>query len=79
MVKLKNIKKSNGLIQADYYPEDSLEFGFIKLDCSTGEVVESQEIEKYDPIGMYRYHAINCLQELSKQTNIPENYIRMWY
>lgn len=41
MLKLKNIKKSNGIISADYDPECSGEIGRISINIDSGKEVET--------------------------------------
>lgn len=47
MLKLKNIKRNNGIISAEYDPENSGDLGNISIDTKSGKVIESK-LSKFD-------------------------------
>ena len=42
MLKLKNIKMNNGIISAEYDPENSGVLGSVSVDIKSGEIVDSK-------------------------------------
>ena len=44
MLKLKNIKRNNGIISAEYDPENSGDLGNISIDTKSGKVIESRQL-----------------------------------
>ena len=79
MLKLKNIKKNNGIISAEYEPEASGELGKIAIDIKTGEVIESVETKHDEVLPIYLHHAIYGLKELISQKELPNEQLIMWY
>ena len=82
MVTLKNIKKGNKIISADYYPEDSTEPGYIVVDLETEEIIlnrSPKEHEKYYSYSWYTRYARYGLLEVAKSGKIPEKKVVMWY
>lgn len=83
MLKLKNIKKSDSQIEADYIPEGKYDSGHIVLDLKSGKIVSAQKSPKdyYNGVDVSFYfpHAVTLLKELSKKENIPEEPMAMWY
>ena len=79
MVRLKNIRKSNTTIFAEYDPEDSGMIGKIKIDAVTGEVLE-RTLSEYDRDFPWHYsHAVSALQEMKDLDEIPSERLVMWY
>ncbi len=79
MLRLKNIKKNNETIQADYYPEDSAECGFVKINSCTREIIESK-LTSYDGvIKAYMSHAATALDRLIDSKSLPKEQVVMWY
>lgn len=83
MLKLKNIKRSNSQIEADYFPEGKFDPGHIVLDRKTGKVISAKKSPKdyYDGIDVSFYfpHAVTLLKETLKMESIPEELMSMWY
>lgn len=79
MITFKNIKKSNGIISADYYPEAETVCGFISVDTNSGDVLEVKPGNAPWSIPAVRYHGRKRLLELAKQKEIPKENIVMWY
>ena len=79
MLKLKNIKSSNGIIYADYEPEKSGITGKISIRISDKEVISSvvSEYDKEFPI--YLQHAILALKKLVGIKELPKEKLVMWY
>ncbi|MDI9469333.1 MAG: hypothetical protein QM296_03910 [Bacillota bacterium] len=59
MLQLKNIQNNERYISANYLPEGSSVEGFIKIDKTTGEIVEQKKADGYGLM-----HAISALQRL---------------
>jgi len=78
MLKLKNIKKSNGFIEANYIPIDTEEEGYIKLDKDF-KITESVTTSKDEILPTYLSHARWKLKEIYGKEEIPEELIVAWY
>lgn len=73
MVTLKNIRKTENDISADYYIEGNPEKGFIKINTLNGEVIEHKSV------GYGYSHAIYELEQLATLDNPPTEIIVFWY
>lgn len=79
MLRLRNIKKSNGVISASYEPEASGKIGMIKIDISTGKVIEN-ELSDFDKDFPWHFsHAVTALRNLAKEESVPDEKLVMWY
>ena len=79
MVKLKNIKKSNALIECDILPEDSIERGHIIVDLKSEEIKEYVLPKNYEWCRNHINHAARKLIELNEMNSLPDEYLVMWY
>ena len=79
MLKLKNIKKNNDIISAEYEPENSGVVGRIEIDMSSGKVIKSVVSEYDKELPVYINHAINGLKKLSSAKELPSEKTIMWY
>lgn len=79
MLKLKNIKKNNGIISAEYDPEDSGKIGSITVDIESEKMIESNASELDNEFPIYLNHAITALLEMKDDEEIPEEKLVMWY
>lgn len=79
MLKLKNIKKNNGIISAEYDPEDSGKIGSISIDIESGKTIESNVSELDNEFPIYLNHAIDALLEMKDKEEMPEERLVMWY
>ena len=79
MVKLKNIKKSNSLIECDILPEDSIENGHIVVDLKTEEIKDYFLPQNYEWCRNHVNHASRKLLELNKTNPLPKECTVMWY
>ena len=79
MLQLRNIRRNDNTIQANYYPEDREECGFVAVDCKTGDIINSTITPSDGELGMYCYHAAYALERLAKQENFPETQRVLWY
>lgn len=77
MVRLEKIRISDKMAEADFFPEDSKVCGHVKVDLNTGEYAETVSVDGYD-LG-YANHAARELVRISKEGEIPESRIVMWY
>ena len=74
MVILKNIRKTNNTISAEYYPEGKEPKGFMKISLL------SKEIEEHTQSGfMAPAHVFRELIRLAKADNIPKEKTLLWY
>ena len=79
MLKLKNIRRNNGIIAANYDPENTGELGFVSLDFQTGEVIESRASKYDEDMPVYLRHSISALKKLTEEEILPEEKMVMWY
>lgn len=82
MLKLINIKRDNGYIEAGYLPEDSSEKGYVKVDIKTRKIVESQHSRYEEPYEEYsecRTMAAQGLLAIADREDLPEEKLVMWY
>ncbi|MBP3328733.1 MAG: hypothetical protein J6L91_07485 [Clostridia bacterium] len=78
MVKLKNIKISNGYIECDIYPEDSSRAGHIIVDIDTKELKEYNLPLGYEWCKSHLNHAKYRMIEFVETDSIPEEDLIMW-
>ena len=72
MVILKNIKKTNNMISADYYPEGKEPKGFMRIE--DGKVTEHENASSFAAL-----HVRNELKRLVKMENPPTEKTVLWY
>ena len=78
MLKLINLKKSNGIISAEYDPENSGEYGSVSIEAESGEVIETKA-SKYDSsFPIYLNHAIDALKKMKNEKELPKEKLIMW-
>ena len=79
MLKLKNLKKNNGIISAEYDPENSGELGSISIDIEKETVVDFN-ISKLDgAFPIYANHAVDALMKIMHNEELPTEKLVMWY
>lgn len=78
MLKLKNIKTNNGIISAEYDPENSGDLGSISIYVESGEVVESKTSQLDATFPIYMYHATKALKKLIGERKLPKEKLVMW-
>lgn len=78
MLKLKGIKRNNGIISAEYEPECSGSVGVVAISVTTGETIE-QTPSKDDNFGIYLNHALDALKKLKGVHELPSEKLVMWY
>lgn len=74
MVILKNIRKTNSCISADYYPEGKEPSGFMKIQILDGEVVEHENASSFAAP-----HVKYELERLAKLEFPPTEKTVLWY
>lgn len=74
MVILKNIKKTNDTISADYYPEGKEPKGFMKMKLKNEEIIEHDNTSSFAATHV-RYE----LRRLAKMDNPPKEKTVLWY
>lgn len=79
MLRLKNIKRSNGIISSDYFPEGNDIGGTVSICVADGKVVEEQLSNMDVDFPLYFHHAVEGLRALMNKEDIPEEKIIMWY
>ena len=72
MVILKNIKKTNNMISADYYPEGKEPKGFMRIE--DGKVIEHENASSFAAP-----HVRNELKRLARMDNPPVEKTVLWY
>ncbi len=78
MVKLRNIKKNNGLIECDIYPEDCKLNGHIVVDITSKELKEFSLPEGYEWCRNHVTHAKSQLVNLVSKNTFLNEYTVMW-
>ncbi len=79
MLKLKNIKRNNGIISAEYDPENTGEVGRIEIDIKSMSVVKSNASKQDEVYPIYLNHAINGLKKLAEEKELPKEKLIMWH
>lgn len=80
MIKLRNIKKNNQIIECDILPENSEEYGHLVVDlASSNKLVTYSLPTGYEWCVKHVYRALHKLVSLSKLNDIPTNAIVVWY
>lgn len=77
MLRLKNIKVENGVVEADFYPENSVLSGHIAVDVQTEEVISCKRVEGFGE--SYEGHAKNHLIRMAKQNKVEKERLVMWH
>ena len=72
MVILKNIKKTNNMISADYYLEGKEPKGFMRIE--DGKVIEHENASSFAAP-----HVRNELKRLARMDNPPVEKTVLWY
>ena len=75
MVVLKNIRKTESRISADYYPEGKEPRGFMSIRLSDGEIIEHKDADSF----MAPANVLLELERLAKVENPPEEKTVLWY
>lgn len=78
MVRLRNIREINNIIECDFIPEDSKVFGHMKVDRKTGKFVEVSYPPGYEWCTSYTFHAKQHLLSYNPG-ECPEKAMLMWY
>lgn len=79
MVTVKNLKRTDKTIEADFYPENSSEAGHIVVDIASGEILSRVEARGYERRFSYTAHARQALLEFARSDELPEKHVVMWY
>lgn len=74
MVTLKNVKRDENSVSADYYPEGEEPKGFMRLDATTREVIEHERSGIMAPT-----HVRNLLNRMLDLDKYPEEATVFWY
>ena len=77
MLNLTNIIIKNGIAEADYYCEGESPVSHIRVNVSTGEIIELQEAE--NSWEMYSSHAATTLLKMAKEHITDTERLVMWY
>lgn len=78
MITLKNIKKSNDVIECEIIPEDSGETGYMIVRLDTKEIENVRLPKGYEWCRNHIGHAKTALLEISKYDDIPKEKLVMW-
>ena len=77
MLRLRNIKVSGNIVEAEYSPESSGVWGHISVDVNNEEIIHSEEVSGYSEF--YRWHAFWKLIDIVKSHSDVKECIVMWY
>ena len=77
MLRLKNIKISESIAEADFSPEDSNNWGHLAVDRESGKTVLFEEVPGYG--ASYKAHAKKKLLEMAKENDSRKECVVMWY
>jgi hypothetical protein len=81
MVRVKNVKVSNGRLYVDYRYEDDDDVGSVVMDVKTGEIVDvsfNSRDKKYD--GGYTFSkVIQFMRKMIKYNKFPSEASWIWY
>ena len=82
MVTLEKIKKTNNIISAEYFPEDSKQdVGTFIYDIEKHEVIEHKYCQKDSKANLKTYFnkAIKAIEKCIENDSYPETVEYMWY
>ena len=79
MLRLKNIKKVDNEIKADFYIEDSSECGHIVIDINKMDIKEYSMPLGWETYFIYLAHARDSILRMIKENDIVEECLVMWY
>lgn len=79
MLKLKNVKRNNGIISAEYDPENSGDIGNVSIDAESLKVLESNPSKLDDVFPIYLNHAIDSLKKIANEPVLPKEKLVMWH
>ncbi len=77
MLRLVNIKNENGVIRADFFPEQENKSRHIVVNADNGEILEVENGEGYNY--MYPAHAAQTLYEMAQNNDNRTERIVMWF
>ena len=77
MLRLENIKITNEIAEADFYPEQETKPGHIVVNLQTEEIDSIVHVPGYE--FMYPGHARETLVEMSNSNDKRTERIIMWY
>ena len=78
MITLRNIKRTNNIIEADYYPENENVFGHVAIDLNTKEIISNVDAEGYENTTCAT-HAKYELLRMKDLKEFPEKRVVLWY
>ena len=79
MVRLDNISTAGGVASCRFYPENSEMYGKLKIDITSGEIIELTEPDGGCP-KTYIAHARSKLHKLSvNNEKMPDEAFAIWY
>lgn len=81
MVILKNVKRTDNIIECDYFPENGTSFGHIALNINKKDFIESKCImaSEDENTRFYYNHAASKLMKISKTDDFKSEYMVAWY
>lgn len=82
MLNLRNVRKENNVISADYYPEDWGEFGTVSVNCNDLDdyEVNLSPKDKREYSGYpYAINALNALRDMVEGEREIKDCVVMWY
>ena len=79
MVRLKNIKRNNNIIECDIIPEDSEEYGHVVVNIETADVESFRLPKNFEWCTNHVYFAKKALLKMVDDNNLLEEKLVMWY
>lgn len=78
MIRLKNIKQKNDIIECDIIPEDSTESGYINVDINSGNIIQFKLPNEYEWCRNHVEHAKHALLEMRNKNTLVSERLLMW-
>ena len=78
MLTLRNIKRTNNIIEADFYPEGEKVFGHVVVDLNTEKIITFTNPEgyKYSTCPLHAKYELLRMKDLKE---FPEKRVVLWY
>ena len=78
MLTLRNIKRTNNIIEADFYPENENVYGHVVVDLDTEDIISYTQAKGYEH-STCPTHALYELLRMKDLKEFPEKRVVLWY
>lgn len=78
MIRLKNIRQKNNIVECEIIPENSVEKGFIQVDVTSESIIQYNLPKEYEWCRNHVEHAKNALIGLCKNDTLVDGKLLMW-